>query len=58
MGVLRAMPDYVRLLVKREVPIEAGDDELPVYTRFERKSNLLSTCNGNGSGRRGTILWN
>jgi hypothetical protein len=52
------MPDYVRLLVKREVPIEAGDDELPVYTRFERKSNLLSTCNGNGSGRRGTILWN
>ncbi len=37
-GVTAAMLDYVRPLVKGEAPITIGDDGLPVYIRFEKKT--------------------
>jgi len=37
-GITQAMRDYLRPLVKGEAPITIGDDGLPVFMRFERKS--------------------
>lgn len=37
-GITDAMRDYVRPLVQGEAPITVGEDGLPVFMRFERKT--------------------